>query len=157
MSSVRRIILCLLAAVGMLAAALPAAHAEETAYTTFVAHLSAENEVPGCPAGEESGAHGVAVVQIDEATGEIRYRVVAANLPGTIAGSPGAHIHVGGPEDAGPVVQGLQLTGRNQGLVAAGEATNPALAAAILADPNNYYVNVHTTACRPGAVRGQLG
>ena len=53
MSSVRRIILGLLATVGMLAAALPAAHAEETAYTTIVAHLSAGNEVspPGCPAG----------------------------------------------------------------------------------------------------------
>ena len=157
MSSVRRIILCLVAAVGMLAAALPAAHAEETAYTTFVAHLSAENEVPGCPAGEVSGAHGVAVVQIDEATGEIRYRVVAANLPGTIAGSPGAHIHVGPAEAPGPVVLPLTLTGLETGLVAAGTKEDPDLAARILADPAGYYVNVHTTDCRGGAVRGQLG
>jgi hypothetical protein len=51
----------------------------------------------------------------------------------------------------------LELTGLENGLVAAGTTTNQAVAAAILADPENYYVNVHTTVCRPGAVRGQLG
>ena len=78
-------------------------------------------------------------------------------LPGTIAGSPGAHIHVGRAGDMGPVVQALELTGRERGLVAAGTATNPALAAAIVADAANYYVNVHTTVCPGGAARGQLG
>jgi hypothetical protein len=133
----------------------PVAHAQER--TTFVAQLSAENEVPGCPAGVESGANGVAIIQIDAATGEISYRVVATNLPGTIAGSPGAHIHVGAAGEMGPVVEPLVLTGLNSGLVAEGTATDEALAAAILADPANYYVNVHTTVCPDGAVRGQLG
>lgn len=145
-------------AAGLVALALSAVSlAQGQAPTTFVTTLSAENEVPGCPAGEESGAHGVAVVQVDAATGEITYRVTATNLPGTIAGGPGAHIHVGRAGESGPVVQGLTLTGRESGLVAAGTATNPALAAAILADPANYYVNVHTTTCPAGAVRGQLG
>jgi hypothetical protein len=133
------------------------AYAQEQAPTTFVVALSAENEVPGCPQGVESGARGTAVVQIDEETGEITYRVIAANLPGTIAGGPGAHIHVGRAGDTGPVVEPLQLTGNESGLVAAGTATNPALAAAILADPANYYINVHTTVCPDGAIRGQLG
>ena len=160
MSSVRRIVIGLLASVGLLlagASAVPVANAQERTRTTFVAHLSAENEVPGCPASVDSGARGVAVIQVDETTGEIRYRVVATNLPGTIAGSPGAHIHVGGAGEAGPVVQPLLLTGPENGLVAAGTATNLDLAAAILANPENYYVNVHTTACPGGAVRGQLG
>jgi len=135
----------------------PAAYAQEPAPTTLVATLSAENEVPGCPPGEESGAHGVAIVQIDEATGEITYRVAATNLPGTIATSPGAHIHAGLAGEAGPVVEPLSLTGLESGLVAAGTATNPDLAAAILADPSRYYINVHTTVCPSGAVRGQLG
>jgi hypothetical protein len=135
----------------------PVANAQQRAPTTFVAVLSAENEVPGCPAGEESGARGVAIVQVHEETGEIRYRVVATKLPGTIAGSPGAHIHVGAAGDMGPVVQPLELTGRETGVVATGTAINPALAEAILADPANYYVNVHTTVCPAGAVRGQLG
>jgi len=30
------------------------------------------------------------------------------------------------------------------------------LAAALLANPENYYVNVHTTACPMGTIRGQL-
>jgi hypothetical protein len=145
-------------AVGVLAAALgPVASAQDRAPTVFVAALSAENEVPGCAPGEESGAGGRAIVRIDEETGQITYRVVARRLPGTIAGSPGAHIHVGAVGEMGPVVQALELTGRDRGLVATGTATNPALAEAILADPANYYVNVHTTACPGGAIRGQLG
>ena len=145
-------------AVGVLGLAVgPVASAQDRAPSTFVAVLSAENEVPGCPAGEESGAGGSAIVRIDEDTGEISYRVVARRLPGTIAGSPGGHIHVGAVGEMGPVVQALELTGREQGLIASGTATNPALAEAILADPANYYVNVHTTVCPAGAIRGQLG
>jgi hypothetical protein len=135
----------------------PVANAQQRAPTTFVTVLSAENEVPGCPAGEESGASGVAIVQINDETGEISYRVVARNLPGTIAGSPGAHIHVGAAGEMGPIVEPLQLTGRDTGLVASGTAIDAALAEAILADPANYYVNVHTTVCPGGAIRGQLG
>jgi hypothetical protein len=160
MSSVRRVVISFLASVGLLlagASAVPVANAQERTVTTFVTHLSAQNEVPGCPAGVESGANGVAVIQIDEDTGEIRYRVVATNLPNTIAGSPGAHIHVGDAGQAGPIVQEFELTGLDTGLVAAGTATNPALADLILANPANYYVNVHTTVCPRGTVRGQLG
>src|SRR5687767_14156729 len=145
-------------AVGVLGLALgPVASAQHRAPTTFVAALSAENEVPGCPAGEDSGAGGRAIVRIDEDTGEITYRVLARRLPGTIAASPGAHIHVGAAGDMGPVVQALELTGRERGLVATGTVTNPALAEAIVGDPANYYVNVHTTVCPGGAIRGQLG
>jgi hypothetical protein len=144
--------------VGVLVLALGSvAAAQDRAPVVFVAALSAENEVPGCPAGEASGAAGTAIVRIDEDTGEITYRVVARRLPGTIAGSPGAHIHVGAAGEMGPVVQALDLTGRERGLVATGTATNAALAEAIVADPANYYVNVHTTVCPEGAIRGQLG
>ena len=57
------------------------ANAQERTRTTLVAHLSAENEVPECPDGEESGARGVAIIRIDAATGEIRYLLVATKLP----------------------------------------------------------------------------
>ena len=163
MSSVRRVVIGLLATVGLLfagAASVPVANAQEPTLNTFVVQLSAENEVPGCPAGVESGAGGVAIVQINADTGQITYRVVAFNLPAPIAGSPGAHIHVQDPNSptglTGPIVLHFERTGLNTGLIAAGTTTDPALAAAILANPENYYVNVHTTACPPGTIRGQL-
>jgi CHRD domain-containing protein len=124
--------------------------------TTFTALLTAAEEIPGCPQGVASGAEGLARIKVDAETGEIKYHVFATNLPGTIAGAPGAHIHVVQEGGIGPVVLGLELTGHESGLVASGKATDPVLAAAILADPSNYYVNVHTTTCPGGAIRGQL-
>jgi hypothetical protein len=117
--------------------------------------------VPECQPSEDSGASGVAVVQINAETGEITYRVVAWDLPATIAGpSTGAHIHVIDPNSptglTGPVVVPFER-GLNIGLVAEGTTTNPTIAAAILADPESYYVNVHTTSCPTGTIRGQLG
>jgi len=130
----------------------PVANAAER--TTFVVPLSAE-----CPEAVASGATGNAVIHIDAETGEIKYRVVAENLPGTIAGSPGVHIH--GPIDPltgnGPIAVHLDLTDRSTDLVAKGTATDPAVAALILANPEKLYVNVHTTTCTGGAIRGSLG
>jgi hypothetical protein len=155
--TIRRIVIGLLATVGLLfagAAAVPVANAEEPTLNTFVVQLSAENEVPGCQLGVDRGAGGVAVVQVNADTGEIRYRVVAFRLPGTVTD---AHIHPGAAGVAKPPAQGFELTGLSTGLMAAGTVTNPTLAEAIVAEPENYYVNVHTTGCRPGAVRGQVG
>ena len=88
----------------------------------------------------------------------INRRVVATNLPAPIAGSPGAHIHgPGSTPGTASIVVPFELTGLNTGLVAAGTTTNPTLAAAVLDNPENYYANVHTTACIPGTIRGQLG
>jgi hypothetical protein len=143
---------------GLVALALSAvAYAHGGAPERLRAVLSAENEVPGCEAGVESGARGKAIVRIKAEAGEITYRVVAKRLPGTIAGGPGAHIHFGVAGAMGPVVAPLELTGRERGLVAKGTVTDAALAAAILANPASYYINVHTTVCPEGAIRGQLG
>ena len=112
MSTVRRVVIGLLATVGLLfagAAAVPVANAVEPPLNTFVVQLEAENEAPGCPAGEDSGASGVAVVQINAETGEITYRVVAFNLPATIAGpSTGAHIHAEPGSQGSPSVGALR-------------------------------------------------
>ena len=70
MSSVRRVVIGLLAAVGLLlftGTTVVPANAQERTLNTLVAQLSAENEVPGCPAGVDSGASGVAIIQIDAA------------------------------------------------------------------------------------------
>lgn len=122
---------------------------------TFVAVLTAADEVPLCaPAGND--ARGVAVFHVlDEATGLVRYKLVANNIPGT---TTAAHIHVAPKGTPGPVVQPLPLTaaGEEQGVIGKGTFTNPALLAAIRANPQNYYVNLHSTVCGPGVIRGQL-
>lgn len=64
-----------------------------------------------------------------------------------------AHIHVGDENSAGPVVQDLVAPTNGY---ASGCVDNDALAAALDADPDNYYVNVHNSEYPAGAVRGQL-
>jgi hypothetical protein len=125
---------------------------------TFAVQLTAADEVPECAATNRSD-RGVALFRIiDAAAGTVGYRVISADLPGEIVGSPGIHIH--GPAPVGataPVVQPLTPTGAEVGIVAAGTFSNPALVAAALENPELYYVNVHTTVCPAGAIRGQLG
>lgn len=129
--------------------------ADEPPPTTFVAVLSAAEEVPTCvPAGNES--RGLAIFQVrDAATGMVEFKLVANNLPETPVA---AHIHVGPAGVAGPVVQPLGVTpGEENGVIKEGSFMNPALVAALQADPQAYYVNVHTNVCPAGAIRGQLG
>ena len=120
--------------------------------------LSAEEEVPLC-ATATNAARGQAMFHVvDEATGEVRYKLVANNLPGDIVA---AHIHLAPSGVAGPVVQPLALTpGAEKGVIAQGSFTNPALLAAIRANSELYYVNVHTAppgvGCPSGVIRGQL-
>jgi hypothetical protein len=122
---------------------------------TFVAVLSAGDEVPLC-APATNAARGVATFHVrDEAAGTVDYKVVANNLPGTITA---AHIHIAPEGVAGPVVQPLGLTpGAENGVVGKGSFTNPDLLAGIRANPAGYYVNVHSNVCPPGVIRGQLG
>jgi hypothetical protein len=127
----------------------PAANAEQP--TRSVVPLSAE-----CPAAVESGGTGHAYLSINDANGRITYSVAAFDLPGTLTF---AHIH--GPINPatgnGPVAALLELTDLNSGFVATKSTTDPALAAAILADPANFYFNLHTTTCPGGALRESLG
>ena len=146
-------VLFLLALVVFIAA--PVASAAPPPPKTFVAVLSAQEEVPLC-APATNASRGVAVFHVrDEALGTVDFKVVANNLPGTISA---AHIHVAPKGVAGPIVQPLPPTpGVEHGVVAQGSFTNPALVAAIRANPDGYYANVHSTSCPTGVIRGQLG
>jgi CHRD domain len=124
---------------------------------THVVKLTADQEVPRCAAADKRH-HGVALFKVtNAATGTVSYKVITTNLPGNIVGSPGAHIHLAPRGTPGGIVQPLTLTGNEVGIVAQGTFTNPALVAAINANPQLYYVNVHSTTCPPGVIRGQLG
>jgi hypothetical protein len=134
------------------------AAAEQPPATTFLAVLNADEEVPQCVAATNA-ARGLAVFHVtDEATGTVEFTLVANNLPGNIVA---AHIHIAPEGVAGPVVQTLAPTpGEENGVIKQGSFMNPALVAAIRANPAGYYVNVHTAppeGCPAGVIRGQLG
>jgi hypothetical protein len=68
-----------------------------------------------------------------------------------------AHIHRGGRNVAGPVVQALEHpTAGDPGSSAACVRLSASLARALMSNPGGYYVNVHTPDFPNGAVRGQL-
>jgi hypothetical protein len=149
----RKLIGSVVAAAALVAAAV--ALAAQSPATTFVAVLNPEEEVPACAAATNAAGGTFVAHVVDEATGTVTWKLVAHNLPGTIVA---AHIHIGPKGAAGPVLQPLPPTpGDEQGVIGEGSFTNPALVAAMQANPDAYYVNVHTTVCPGGAARGQLG
>lgn len=80
------------------------------------------------------------------------------SVDGLSSGIAAAHIHVGGPDVAGPVVipfGGLPSSGGSFVTWTPGVDTD--LLNTILAAPSAYYVNVHTSNIAAGEVRAQLG
>ena len=133
-------------------ATLGATATVRAATVTLTAELTAEAEVP-TPG--PTGATGTAVITIDDATGEVCYELTVAGLD---EGDPvvAAHIHAAEAGVAGDVVVPLFTeppTGEMTGCV---EGVDLTLLADIIANPDAYYVNIHTEAYPAGAVRGQL-
>jgi len=144
----------LVLAAATLAAATVAFGAKPPA-KTFVAALTSGEEVPGCAAATTAARGNFVAMLVDEATGTVEWMLIANNLPGDIVA---AHIHVAPKGVAGPVVQPLTTTpGAENGVIGTGTFSNPALVAAMQANPDGYYVNVHTDVCQPGVIRGQIG
>jgi hypothetical protein len=142
-----------LAAATLVAAAV--ASGAQAPAKSFVATLTSDEEVPGCASATNAARGSFVAMVVDEATGTVEWMLVANNLPGDIIA---AHIHIAPKGVAGPVVQPLPPTpGAENGVIGTGTFSNPALVAAIQANPDGYYVNVHTDVCQPGVIRGQLG
>ena len=144
----------LLAAVAGFALALtvapPAAAGQGTGHghpKLFVAVLTGAAE----PNGGDADGIGLAVFRLPAASGRLCYLLAAAKLDGTVAA---AHIHRAPAGVNGPIV--VPLEPPVDGVSKACTTIDPALAAAIVADPAGYYVNVHTSAFPGGAVRSQL-
>jgi hypothetical protein len=116
----------------------------------FTTTLTGAAEVPG--PGDPDGS-GTATIWLNPGQEEVCFEITVSNitLPAT-----GAHIHVGTATESGPVVVGLTppgATGSSSGCVSADRD----LIKAIIQNPENYYVNVHTLPLYgAGAVRGQL-
>ena len=116
----------------------------------FTTTLTGAAEVPG--PGDPDGS-GTAVIRLNPGQEEVCFELSVSNitLPAT-----GAHIHVGSATQFGGVVVGLVppgASGTSSGCVSADRD----LIKAIMQNPENYYVNVHTVPLYgAGAVRGQL-
>ncbi len=109
------------------------------------ANLYGENVV-GTGAGDK--ASGDINALLEPATGRMCYYLEASGV-GEIVG---AHIHEGREGRNGPVVATLAMAPDDELCV----TLDPALARRIAADPEDYYVDIHTGARPDGALRGQL-
>jgi CHRD domain len=117
----------------------------------FATALTGGAEVPG-PG--DPDASGTASLTLNQGQGEVCFDLSWANIDGIVTA---AHVHVGPAGVAGDVVvplfaQNLSGTDSASDCVSVSEE----LIKAIRHDPENYYVNVHSTVFPAGAVRGQL-
>jgi hypothetical protein len=148
----RRVFVVLAALLIMAALALPAsAGFDRPGVLAMPLHapMNGANEAPG--PGDPDGI-GYARFLFSHNTGQVCYALAVQNI--TLP-AVGAHIHRGPAGLAGPIVVPLaapDATGTSSGCV----AVDHVLMQEILANPSAFYVNVHTTDYRPGAVRGQL-
>jgi hypothetical protein len=122
----------------------------------FSTELTGAAEVPG-PGDPDGG--GTATITVNPGQEEVCWELLVTNitLPAT-----GAHIHEGAAGVAGGVVVTLtppvdvgddDASGFSSGCTTVEDRE---LALDILKNPENYYVNVHTTDFPDGAIRGQL-
>ncbi len=117
----------------------------------FVAVLQAANEVPSAAGSDLTGR---ALVTINPGQSEICWDLDYMTATQTVIAS---HIHQGPPGVAGPIVFGFFNPPPATAPVTKGcRSADPNLVAAILANPGDFYVNVHTTAHPKGAGRGPL-
>src|SRR5438552_4637486 len=117
---------------------------------TLGAVLTPSQEVPPC-AGTGSGN---ATVTFDSTRQNINITITVANLGSPITAS---HIHAGAAGVAGNIlIPFTPAASFNNGTLTGTFPIDSATAQAILQNPSNFYVNVHTNQCPGGAARGQL-
>lgn len=127
--------------------ALSGAASADVGGRPFYAVLTGAAEIPG--PGDANGS-GTARITINPGKSEVCWKLTATDIaPATLA-----HIHVGDATEAGGVV--VTLTPPTSGTSSGCVFADPELTAAILANPAEYYVNVHNADFPGGAIRGQL-
>jgi hypothetical protein len=127
----------------------------------FTVQLSAQNEVPPVT-NAESTARGTAVITFHTDTNAIDFNVSLTGLTAT-SNITLAHIHPGAAGVTGSPLVNTNLTSGSVPLSnGAGTFSFPSVSTsaanmqAMLAAPQNFYFNVHTTGNPSGVMRGQL-
>jgi hypothetical protein len=134
----------LLAAASVAVLALPAA--ASAAGTKLMATLTGANETGG---GDPKGK-GTLTADVDADSGDFCFTLTSS---GTTGAPVAAHVHSGAAGTDGAPVVTISVTGEGDDECVAVE---PDTLKAIVAAPENYYVNIHTAAFPKGALRGQL-
>lgn len=111
------------------------------------ATLTGAAEAPG--PGDPDGS-GSAVVTLNQGQGMVCFDIAVADIDQI----SNAHIHEAPVGVPGPVVVGFDPV--NNGLNNCVSGVDPDLIKDIRQNPQDYYVNVHTTVFPAGAIRGQL-
>ena len=145
----RRLTVALAVSAAVLAIAIASTTAASP--TMYVTPLSGEEEVPI----RDTRARGAAVFQLSPDGTELSFRLIASNIDNVVA----AHIHLGPPECACPVVAFLYGSvpaggGSQDGVLSTGTITAADLVGGLAGMPlsaliaeieaGNTYVNVHT-------------
>jgi hypothetical protein len=132
---------------GLMLAAVGMATSGSAGGRPLSATMTGPEEVPP---GDPDGT-GSAAFTFNPGRGRVCFELDVAD----IAPATAAHIHVGPPGVAGPIVVPLTAPtdGSSSGCV---NDVDPGLIDAIKKNPGGYYVNVHNAEFPPGAVRGQL-
>ncbi|MET0781135.1 MAG: CHRD domain-containing protein [Microbacterium sp.] len=99
------------------------------------------------------GAHGMMQWDVDEGSSSFCFDL---DVSGLSSPAVAAHIHIGGRNAPGPVVLPLDVPNDTEFSIGECVVADPALLAAIHADPSAYYINVHTAVNPRGEIRGQL-
>ena len=111
---------------------------------TIVARLTGSAETPPASANGSGSFQG----RLNPATGSLCYTLTSKNLDTLTM----AHIHAGAAGVSGPPVVVLTASAPLETCT----PVAPDVAAKLLANPANFYVNIHTAQFPAGAVRGQL-
>ena len=121
----------------------------------FSTLLTGEAEVndTGDPNQGDLDGIGSATITVNSGQGEVCHELSVA---GITLPAIGAHIHEGVAGENGPIVVPLEPPPDANGVSSGCEEVSRELALAIIQDPENYYVNVHTSDFENGALRGQL-
>jgi hypothetical protein len=147
---------CLALALSLFAAALPStasAHDNPPGPGHFTIKLTPEEE----PSGGDRDGSGDARLDLDEAGQTACYSLSWKGLSGFVTA---AHLHTGPRgQDGGHAIDFFndQHFPGEQSTASGCVPTTPDMIKAIIAKPSGYYVNVHSTEFKAGAIRGQLG
>lgn len=138
----------ILTAAATAALAASGAAAQENSGRPYTVTMTGAAERPG--PGDPDGT-GTATLRVNPGQRQVCYTLTVSNIDAASA----AHVHRGGPNEAGPPVITLDApaTGSSSGCATVARA----LAQELIRTPAAFYVNVHNAAFPAGAVRGQLG